>query len=94
MAYTRYTGAKKYTDNIKQLKIYAYGHCSTDIGALFGKNPETPTISKPMPLTPAQKADETEVELYKLALREYIEQSCKQQQDIHRRDDEQTQGIR
>ena len=48
-----YTGAKKYTDNIKQLKIYAYGNCSTDIGALFGKNSETSTISKPTPLMPA-----------------------------------------
>ena len=34
-----YTGAKNYTDNIKQLKIYAYGHCNTDVGTLFGKNP-------------------------------------------------------
>ena len=77
-----YTRAKKYTDNVKQLKIYAYGHCNTDMGALFGKNPEKPTITKPTPLTDKQKEDETEVELYKLALREYVEQSRKQRQDI------------
>ena len=49
---------------------------------MFGKNPETPMITKPTALTPAQKADETEVELYKFALWEYVEQSCKQKQDI------------
>ena len=79
-----YTGAKKYTDNVKQLKIYAFGHCNTDMGALFGKNPETPTIEKPKPLDDKQKTDETEVELYKLALREYVEQSRKQRQDIRK----------
>ena len=29
------TGAKKYTDNLKQLKIYAYRNCTTDVGSLF-----------------------------------------------------------
>ena len=77
-----YTGAKRYTDNIKQLKIQTYAHCSTDVGALFGKNPETPTVAKPDPLTENQKKDEMEKELYKLALREYVEQSRKLKQDV------------
>ena len=77
-----HTGAKKYTDNLKQLKIYAYRHCTTDVGSLFGKNPKTPEVKKPTPLTELQKKDETEKELYKLALREYVEQSRKMKQEV------------
>ena len=76
------TGAKRYTDNIKQLKIYAYRNCTTDVGALFERNPTMPSIAKPVPLTEQQKTDDTEKELYKLALREYVEQSRKMKQEV------------
>ena len=36
-------GAKQYSDNIKKLKIYAR-NCTTDIGAIFQKNPDIPTV--------------------------------------------------
>ena len=49
--------AKQYMDNIKQLKIYAFRHCTTNLGALFWKNPTTPTFTKPTALTKAQKKD-------------------------------------
>ena len=52
------------------------------MGALFGKNPETPTIAKPELLDDTKKADEMEKELYKLSLREYVEQSRILKQDI------------
>ena len=39
-----YAGAKRYSDNIKKLQIYAFKNCSTDQGILFGKTPSTPTV--------------------------------------------------
>ena len=55
---------------MKQLQIYAYRNCDTDLGSLFGKTPNTPTLAKPKPLSDEEKDDETEVELHKFALKE------------------------
>ena len=81
MVSDRCANAKQYTDNIKQLKIYAFQHCTSDVGALFWKNPTNPTFAKPTALTEAQKKDKTELELYKLALKKYVEMSRKIRQE-------------
>ena len=73
-----YAAAKKYSDNIKKLKIYDYKHCDLDQGALFGKSPSQPTIEKPELV---DKTDTAEVELYKLELREYMDEKRKSAKD-------------
>ena len=76
-----YTGAKKYSDNIKQLKIYAFRNFTTDLGTLFGKSPAMPSVEKPT-ITDEQKKDTAEVELHKLELKEYMEVKRKMAQEV------------
>ena len=67
-----YSGAKKYSNNIKKLKIYVFKNFTTDLGLLFGKSPAMPTVKKPV-LTEEAKKDQSEVEMHRLKLKEYME---------------------
>ena len=73
-----YAGAKRYTDNIKKLKIYAYKNCNSDQGALFGTSPSLPTLDKP---TIDDATDLELLEIFKLELREYMDEKRKMAKD-------------
>ena len=78
-----YASVKKYSDNIKKLKIYAFKNFTTDLGNLFGKSPIMPTAKKPE-LAEKDKEDQTAVEMYKLELKEYMDVKRKMGVEIKR----------